>query len=80
VRSLKIDSQTLNVYGTVDEDGDDPVNYDSVVIASDVGSLQYMLNNTINNYLRDNNIRPVLDRINTTSIGLMKLAPDYKVS
>ncbi len=79
VNSLKIDPSNLNVYGTVDEDSEDPTVYDHVILASDVGSVQKMLNNTSNNNKENPEVKSIVDSIINTSIGKMKIAPDYKV-
>ncbi len=79
VNSLKVDPNTLKVYGTVDEGLDDPTVYDYVILASDVGSVQKMLNNTSNNNIKNPQVKLVVDAIIDGSIGKMKIAPDYKV-
>lgn len=76
--SLKIGDQ-MNVYGTVDKSGDDKIVYDHVIMASDVGSTQYIINQTMSNYAKDEKISAILSNINKNSIGPMKVAPDYRV-
>ena len=79
VNSLKIDESTLQVYGTVDADGDDETRYDAVVLASDVGTTQEIFNSTLLFYRKSLNVRKVLQNVNQSFIGRMKVAPDYKV-
>lgn len=79
VKSLKVDTKTSSVYGSIDEGYDDPVTYDHVVMAADVGAVQSILNNTYANYRDSDLVRTALDNSFNASIAKMKIAPDYKV-
>ena len=79
VRALKIDQVSVNVYGTVDNNTDDQTRYDYVILAADVGSVKAILNETIENNIQTPFIFKILKEINDTSIGRMKVAPEYKV-
>ena len=79
VNSLKIDANSLRVFGSNDDNYVDPNVYDYVVMAADVGSVQMILKNTYYNYRSS---QPILNTLNiayNNSIGKMKIAPDYKV-
>ena len=69
----------MSVFGSIDENGDDPMIYDYVVMAADVGSVQSIFTETLNNYVSDPKITKILSAIYTNSIGQMKIAPPYKV-
>ncbi len=47
VKSLKINPHTLEVYGTVDEAGDDETVYDHVILAADVGAVKEIFDETL---------------------------------
>lgn len=77
--SLNIDD-SLRVTGTKDKSGDDPNTYDYVILTTDVGSTQMIINSTIELYEKVSpRIANTLSKINSTSIGRMKIAPPYKV-
>lgn len=79
VKSLKIDPQTLNVYGTIDQDGDDSTKYDYVVLTAEIGATQLIFNNTIKNYQSEPQVLKTLIGSYANGIGKMKIAPAYKV-
>lgn len=79
VLALNIDD-SFRVTGTRDKSGNDPVAYDHVILTTDVGSTQKIINSTIQLYRSISpKIAEVLAQINSTSIGRMKIAPPYKV-
>jgi hypothetical protein len=79
VQSLKIDEKTQEVYGTIDEAGDDETFYDSVIMASEVGAVQRIMNATSHIYKRIPNIASVINEVKDKYIDRMRVAPDYKV-
>lgn len=66
--------------GTIDKSGEDKTTYDYVIMTTDVGSTQWIVNTSIIAYEK---LLPkaaeILKEINKTSIGLMKIAPHYKI-
>jgi hypothetical protein len=79
VQSLKIDEKTQEVYGTIDEAGDDETVYDSVIMAAEVGAVQRIINATALNYQRIPNVASVINDVREKYIDKMRVAPDYKV-
>lgn len=79
VKKLKVDSQTLQVYGTVDDLGSDEVVYDHVILAADLGAVQKIFANTVENYKNDSKVLNVLNNCQNNHINKMRIAPDYKV-
>jgi uncharacterized protein with NAD-binding domain and iron-sulfur cluster len=79
VKSFKIDSKTMSIYGTVDESGPDNTVYDHVVLAADVAAVQSMFTETLKTYIQDTAVTKVLGAVMNNNIGQMKIAPDYKV-
>ncbi len=69
VKSFKIDSKTMSIYGTVDESGSDDVVYDHVVLAADVAAVQSMFTETIKTYIQDPAITKVLANVMNNNIG-----------
>lgn len=69
----------MTVVGTNDAGLADDVVYDSVVIAADIGAVQSMFVETMNNYKDNEKVSAVLDDCYKQNIGQMKIAPDYKV-
>ena len=70
----------MNVYGSIDEKGDDLTVYDYVILTADVKAVQSIFEETIKNYQIEPLIEPILNKIMRDSIGPLKIAPDYKVS
>lgn len=75
VSSLLIDSKTLSVYGTNDDD----TTYDSVILAADIGAVQSIFEETLEKYQNDKQISFAVNNCINNSLGRMKIAPDYKV-
>ena len=61
-------------------DKEDPNIYDHVIMAADVGSAQQILNRTYAGYNKFDYIKQSLVKCNNNSIGMMKIAPDYRVN
>lgn len=59
---------------------EDPNVYDHVIMAADVGSAQQILNQTYAVYNKFDSIKQSLVKCNNNSIGMMKIAPDYRVN
>lgn len=79
VQALKIDD-SFKAFSTIDKSGDDPTTYDHVIMTSDLGSAQWIFNNTIGLYAKQSpKIADLLRKINESTLGRMRLAPDYKV-
>lgn len=80
VESLKVNSETLEVYGTVDEDGSDKTVYDDVILATDYKSVKKIFERTIER-LESNDVKlsEVLNNCVETNLSEMKMAPEYKV-
>ena len=71
---------TLQVYGTIDEAGEDETVYDHVILAADVGAVQNIFTQTLNNYQDNEQVKTVVGNCIDKNIGQMKIAPDYRVS
>lgn len=74
VVSLKLDSKTQSVYGSVDTTGDDETVYDHIVMAADIGPVQSIFKKTYENFKYDP-LKYCMDNY----INKMKISPDYKV-
>ena len=79
VVSLKIDEKNLNVYGSIDADGDDKTFYDWVVMAAEVGAVKVIFNNTLKYYQNAPIVKNVISNCVKTHLEHMKVSPDYKV-
>lgn len=69
----------MTIVGTNDAEQADETVYDSVVIAADIGAVQKMFVETMNNYKDNQKVSAILDDCYKQNIGQMKIAPDYKV-
>lgn len=78
VKSLKIDPKTNLAYGTIDENGDDTINYDHVIMAADFGPVKSIFENTYENYKSEKNVSNSIDICNENYFNKLKIAPDYK--
>ena len=79
VENLKIDPNTVSVYGSVDADGDDKTVYDHVILSVDVAAAQSIMNNTYDVYKTNAKVKSVLDNVIDNSLSKMKIAPFFKV-
>ena len=79
VKSLKINPKTMLTYGSIDEQGDDSTIYDHVIISSDLGPVQSIINTTFDNYSNETLITNALKVCKDDYLNRMKIAPDYKV-
>ena len=76
---LKVNENGVNVYGSVDANGDDKTVYDWVVMASEVGAVKKIFANTLDYYKKVPNVSNVVSDCMKKSLDPMKIAPDYKV-
>ena len=79
VKSLKINPDTMKVYGTVDENGEDEAVYDHVILAADLAPVQSIFKNTYDSYKSHPHILNSLDICNNNYFNKMKISPDYRV-
>jgi hypothetical protein len=79
VKSLKINPKTMLTYGSIDEQGDDSTIYDHIIISSDLGPVQSIINTTFDNYSNETLITNALKVCKDDYLNRMKIAPDYKV-